>query len=300
MKLLIICIFILFSQLIFSQKKVLIDSLNIYKEKGELIQALHISNSIPKDSLTNYECLNIAEINNIYGNKNEAINYLELTFKKDSLFKDIWNFSKTNSYELINDSRFHKICDLIVTNSIINNTCDKNIMHLLVEMLCRDRSYYYQVYLSENNIGKTHPITLALWDFKEKINRENIVLLDSIIDKKGWLTDSLVCGFSGIPFFIIQHSDLETQKRYLPIIEKAFELGNANFNWVAMLTDRICLREGKPQIYGSQGIWNPKLKRNVLYVVENKDEVNKLRAKYKIGEPISDEAFENMFDPNNQ
>lgn len=300
MKFLIIFFFVLFSQLILSQKKVLIDSINIYKEKGELIQALHISNSIPKDSLTNYDCLNIAEIHNIYGNKNEALNYLELTFQKDSMFKDIWNFSKTNSYELINDLRFNKICDKIVANSTTNNTCDKSIMHLLVKMLSKDRSYYYQTYLSENKMGKNHPITLALWDFKENINRENIELLDSIIDKKGWLTDSLVCGFSGIPFFIIQHSNLETQKRYLEIIEKAFELGNANFNWVAMLTDRICLREGKPQIYGSQGIWNPKLKKYVLYVVKNIDETNRLRLKYKIGEPISSEAFENMFDPKNQ
>ena len=157
MKFLIIFFFVLFSQLILSQKKVLIDSINIYKEKGELIQALHISNSIPKDSLTNYDCLNIAEIHNIYGNKNEALNYLELTFQKDSMFKDIWNFSKTNSYELINEFRFNKICDQIVVNSTTKNTCNNSIMHLLVKMLCKDRSYYYQTYLSENKMGKNHP-----------------------------------------------------------------------------------------------------------------------------------------------
>jgi hypothetical protein len=59
-----------------------------------------ISERIPIDSLTNYECLNIAELHNILGNKNKALYYLELVFQKDSLFKDIWNFSKTNSQSL--------------------------------------------------------------------------------------------------------------------------------------------------------------------------------------------------------
>ena len=277
----------------------LLDSISILKEKGELKQAIIISERIPKDSLTNYDCLSIAELHNIFGNKNEALYYLELVIKKDSLFKDIWNFSKTNSYELLKEERFQRLCDVIVSNSKTNITCDKKIMHHLLEMLCRDRSYYYQVYLSENKLGKFHPISLALWDFKEIINKENIELLDSIISVNGWLTGFLVCGYTGIPFFIIQHADLETQKRYLPILTRAFELGTANFNWVAMLTDRICLREGKPQIYGSQGIWNPKLNKNVLYIIENKNEVNNLRAKYRIGDPISDESLNNMYDPNN-
>ncbi len=299
MKCLITFFLVVIAQHIFSQKKMILDSISILKEKGEIKHAITISERIPKDSLTNYECLNIAELHNILGNKNEALYYLELVFQKDSLFKDIWNFSKTNSYELLKEERFQRLCDVIVSNSKKNKTCDKKIMHQLLEMLCRDRSYYYQVYMSENKLGKFHPISLALWDFKERINLENIELLDSITSKLGWLTDTLVCDYSGIPFFIVQHADLVTQKRYLPIITRATELGTANFNWVAMLTDRICLREGKPQIYGSQGIWNPNINRNVLYIIENKEEVNRLRAKHKIGDPISDESFKNMYDPNN-
>ncbi len=64
-----------------------------------------------------------------------------------------------------------------------------------------------------------------------------------------------------------------------------------------MLTDKVLLREHKPQRYGSQSIWNPHLGRYVLYEVENPKTTNELREKYKIGEPLSEEQFENMYMP---
>jgi hypothetical protein len=117
MKCLITFFLVVIAQPIFSQKKMILDSISILKEKGEIKHAITISERIPKDSLTNYECLNIAELHNILGNKNEALYYLELVFQKDSLFKDIWNFSKTNSYELLKEERFQRLCDVIVSNS---------------------------------------------------------------------------------------------------------------------------------------------------------------------------------------
>ena len=55
---------------------------------------------------------------------------------------------------------------------------------------------------------------------------------------------------------VIQHSDLETQKQYLPRFVNAVEKGMLRGEFVAVMQDRIACRSGKPQIYGSQGQCN--------------------------------------------
>jgi len=45
-------------------------------------------------------------------------------------------------------------------------------------------------------------------------------------------------------FLVIQHADLETQKKYLPIIESAVKNGKTLASNLALLKDRIALREG--------------------------------------------------------
>ena len=55
---------------------------------------------------------------------------------------------------------------------------------------------------------------------------------------------------------VIQHSDLETQKQYLPRFIDAVEKGKLRGEFVAFMQDRIACRSGKPQMYGSQGSYN--------------------------------------------
>jgi len=53
-------------------------------------------------------------------------------------------------------------------------------------------------------------------------------------------------------FLVIQHSDLETQLKYLPMMREAVKLGNTRASSLALLEDRVALGQGKRQIYGSQ------------------------------------------------
>jgi hypothetical protein len=53
-------------------------------------------------------------------------------------------------------------------------------------------------------------------------------------------------------FYVIQHSDLNTQEKYLPMMREAVKKGDATPNNLAYLEDRVALRHGKKQIYGSQ------------------------------------------------
>ena len=55
-------------------------------------------------------------------------------------------------------------------------------------------------------------------------------------------------------FLIVQHADFDValQKEALPLLERAAAAGEAEREWVAYLTDRVRVNEGRPQVYGTQ------------------------------------------------
>ncbi len=55
-----------------------------------------------------------------------------------------------------------------------------------------------------------------------------------------------------VEYLVVQHSDIETRKKCLPLIKEAAENEEASWSSLALLIDRVNLEEGKQQIYGSQ------------------------------------------------
>jgi hypothetical protein len=51
---------------------------------------------------------------------------------------------------------------------------------------------------------------------------------------------------------VIQHANLKTQEKHLPTIREAVTKGNASPASLAMLEDRVAVRKGELQLYGSQ------------------------------------------------
>ncbi len=83
-------------------------------------------------------------------------------------------------------------------------------------MRIRDASFYNLVYYSEQVNGKFSPTTIAIWELKEQTSHDNIIQLDSLIEKYGWPSFSEYGYFAPIVVSIVQHADLQAQKRYLP------------------------------------------------------------------------------------
>ena len=53
-------------------------------------------------------------------------------------------------------------------------------------------------------------------------------------------------------WLVFQHNPLEQQKEFLPQLEEAVRNGDIAPMYLAMLKDRINVREGRPQKYGTQ------------------------------------------------
>ena len=87
------------------------------------------------------------------------------------------------------------------------------------------------------------------------VDTANTAWLKRIVAEHGWPGRSLV-GDDGAnaAFLLVQHADLDTafQASVLPQLERAYAAGDAAGPQVALLTDRIAVARGQPQVYGSQ------------------------------------------------
>lgn len=92
-----------------------------------------------------------------------------------------------------------------------------------------------------------------LWAEIAVADAENLPKIEAVLSTHGWLGPRQVGHkASSVLFLVIQHADLAVQQRYLPMMRAAAKEGKAQASSLALLEDRIALREGRHQIYGSQ------------------------------------------------
>jgi len=124
---------------------------------------------------------------------------------------------------------------------------------------------------------------------QQQADAANIKRLEEIIHQHGWPGKSLVGeDASTSAFLIIQHAELKVQQKYLPMLKRAASEGEAKPDEVAMLEDRVLMREGKKQLYGTQLHAGPETNgKLVLYPIEDEPNVDKRRASVGLG-PIAE------------
>jgi len=96
---------------------------------------------------------------------------------------------------------------------------------------------------------------LRLSYLESQVDEKNTTRLKELVDRYGWLHEERV-GKKGADaaFLIAQHADhdVDFQRRMLEHLREAYDQGNATGQQVALLTDRVRVAEGKPQLYGTQ------------------------------------------------
>jgi hypothetical protein len=100
------------------------------------------------------------------------------------------------------------------------------------------------------------PEVKAVLERMAKVDRENLAWLKGVVEKHGWPGKSLV-GADGAQgaFLIAQHatSDLDFMAKCLESLKAAYKAGDAQGQWVALMTDRLLiLKDKKKQLYGTQ------------------------------------------------
>ena len=103
--------------------------------------------------------------------------------------------------------------------------------------------------------------------------------VSSIIDKYGWISyDTIGFKANQALFLVIQHSDSATQEKYLPVLTEAVKENKAFRHQQALLEDRVLIKRGKKQLYGSQIECDSTGKNCWILPIEDERNVDKRRA----------------------
>lgn len=179
-------------------------------------------------------------------------------------------------------TKFQKKLDILEANY------DKPLQKELLAIYAEDqgiRSDFMKIYKEPNADKKKIDSIGKLMGKKDSIN---LIRVMKILDEKGWVGKDVVGSQANQTLYlVIQHSDLKYQQKYLPMMRDAVKKGNATPGNLAYLEDRVALREGKKQIYGSQIATNSITKKSFVSPLEDPDNVDKRRAEVGLG-PITD------------
>jgi tetratricopeptide (TPR) repeat protein len=165
---------------------------------------------------------------------------------------------------------------------------DKPLQAELLAILEEDQKYRIQINETQKKFSPESKEMQDLWRMISQVDSINLIKVKKILDEKGWVgKDKIGAQANSALFLVIQHADLETQKKYLPMMKEAVTKGNASPGSLALLIDRIEIREGRKQVYGSQIGTHPNNKTMYVLPLTDPDNVDKRRAGVGLG-PISD------------
>ena len=113
----------------------------------------------------------------------------------------------------------------------------------------------------------------------DSIDSANQEILSCILDSVGWPDNLSEKANTGI-FLVIDHATKEYSEKYLELVESQADNGLIPKDLYATLYDRILMKNGKKQVYGTQSVMLPDEDGNsVSYIwpVEDADNIDEIR-----------------------
>lgn len=143
---------------------------------------------------------------------------------------------------------------------------------------------------AENKFGRGSAEMNYYWSLIQKEDSICESLILEVLDDRGWPGKSLVGGKANLAVWLVyQHAPLEIQEQYLPLLNESVAKGESQGSHLAMSEDRILMRKGQAQKYGSQITTDPDTGENTLQELQNPSKVNEYRASVGLG-PLQEYA----------
>ncbi len=161
---------------------------------------------------------------------------------------------------------------------------NKPLVAELDSIYTEDQKYRLQIDSIDKKFGWNSNEMKDHWKMINHKDSLNLISVKAILDKYGWLGPDVV-GWQGNStlFLVIQHADISTQEKYLPMMRDAVKNKKAQASSLALLEDRVLLRQGKMQIYGSQIARDPETQKYFVSPLIDPDNVDKRRVDMGLG-----------------
>lgn len=168
---------------------------------------------------------------------------------------------------------------------------NKGLVFLLDSIYRVDQESRLKAVSVKNASGAGSPEYTAVLKQMRFSDSCNLNVVIGIIEKYGWLGKDVVSSVgSSTLFMVMQHADPATQEKYLPMMKNVLHNGNVDPFDYALLADRLALRQGRKQIYGTVLI-APDGKKYYISEMEEPENIDKTRA--SIGLNKMDEYLSN-------
>lgn len=204
------------------------------------------------------------------------------------------NIKYSNYHHITNDPDLNSLHHNVLWERLLNEVrlnkeelekdLDKPLASILEAIYQDDQTYRQQVGEVEKKYGRESDEMKAHWKLISEKDSVNLIKVKKILDERGWLGPKII-GNEGNStlFLVIQHADLETQEKYLPMMREAVSKENAKASSLALLEDRVALRKGQKQIYGSQIGRDQETGEYYVLPLIDPDNVDQRRAKVGLG-----------------
>lgn len=157
---------------------------------------------------------------------------------------------------------------------------NKPLKNQLEKIYVRDQTLRQLYEEAEEKFGSDSDEMNYYWQVVSEQDSLNELETESIIEKHGWVGKSIVGGQANMTLWlVIQHAALETQEKYLPLLRESVMEGESSGSHLALLEDRIQMRNGEPQTYGSQITMDNESGEQMIYDIKDPEYVNQRRAK---------------------
>lgn len=231
----------------------------------------------------------------------EAARAWALAGQKDLAFEQLFEITNEGKYadlgkissdrdlnSLTTDERWMSILNRVSENLKEAEARYSQIATVLETIHDDDQYYRMQLNTLQEKYGHDSEEIKAHWEIINEKDSINLVKVENILDEHGWLGWDQV-GHKGnrALFLVIQHAGIETQEKYLPMLREAVKTGDAAPSALALLEDRVALRQGKKQIYGSQIGTDQETGEYFVSPLQDPDNVDKRRAEVGLG-PIQE------------
>lgn len=257
------------------------------RDVGDLQQAIEVyaelykENPDNRNNTYNYACA-LALARQV----DTAFHYLAIATAKDT---SVQALNDPDFYYLTKDKRWADVENTLVerVEAKFGKYEDLELSKELWKMKITDQAFYYHIDIADKLTERNSVVASAMWETKSLLNQKNVARIEEIIAEKGWPKKSIIKGSAASTvFLVIQHADIAIQEKYLPLMREAADAGEANWSSLALLIDRVNLRQGKEQIYGSQ-IHREEDGTFFVKDLQEPEYVNQRRAEVGLG-PIED------------
>lgn len=167
---------------------------------------------------------------------------------------------------------------------------DSILKEQLEQIAIEDQTLRFLLPEATEKFGRESKELAYVWSL---INRQDSICISKlvqIVDNYGWLGKSRVGDDANQAIWLVmQHSELEIQEKYLPLLRESV-VNRESEGWhLAFLEDRILMYQKKEQKYGTQAVWDNELKATKIYPIEDFKNVNERRIELGL-EPIEEYA----------